>query len=192
MSYPPQGGGWQQDQPGGWQQDQPGGWQSPQPGGWHDPAGGYPAPSSGQPAYVDPVSGQPTSYPGYPQQYPTSPNYGYGYQPTYPGYTAPMPGAGSRTNGLSIAALVVSLVALFSIPCYGVGGIVIGAVAAVLGHVGKRQITERGEQGGGMALAGIIMGWIAVGVGLIVAGIFAYAIWFVVKNAPVAPTGTPT
>ena len=76
MSYPPQGGGWQQDQQGNWQQAQPGGWQDPAGGGYVDP-------SSGQPAYVDPISGQPAGYQGYgapAPQYPTSPDYGYQQQ----------------------------------------------------------------------------------------------------------------
>ena len=203
MSYPPQGGGWQQDPQGGWQQDPQGGWQQGQQGGWQDPAGGYvdpasaqPAyvdPSSGQPAYVDPVSGQPTGYPGYPPAqapYPVSPQ--YGYQQGYPGYGVPGMAAGPRTNGLAIASMVVSLVALLSVVCYGVGGIVIGAVGAILGHVGKRQIAQRAEQGGGMALTGIIVGWISVVLGVAVVAFFVFFVWYVVKNAPTySPTDYP-
>jgi hypothetical protein len=172
MTYPPQGG---------WQDPQGGGWQQSPPGGWQDPAGGYVDPASGQPAYVDPISGQPAAYPSYATQppvptYPVSPEYG-GYQQTYPGYGAPMMAPTSRTNGMSIASMVLSLVGLLTFWCYGVPGIVFGAIGAIMGHVGKRQITERGEQGGGMALAGIIIGWIAVVLGLIAAGLYA---WFFV------------
>jgi hypothetical protein len=199
MSYPPQGGGWQQDQQGAWQQPQPGGWQDPA-GGYQN--GGYPPgyadPASSQPAYIDPVSGQPTSYPGYGTTpvpaYPTSPNYGYGYQPGYAGYTAPVMAPTASTNGLSIASLVVSLVAMVSLPCYGVGGIVIGVVGAILGHVGKKQIVQRGEQGGGMALAGIIIGWISVVLGLAIVAFMAFFVWWAVNtsaNYPY-PTDYPT
>jgi uncharacterized protein DUF4190 len=189
MSYPPQGGGWQQDQQGAWQQSQPGGWQ--------DPAGGYVDPASSQPAYIDPVSGQPTSYPGYsaqPVPYPTSPTYGYGYQQAYPGYGAPIAPASARTNGMAIASMVVSLVAMLSLVCYGIGGIVIGVVGAILGHVGRRQVNERGEQGGGMALAGIIIGWISVVLGLAIVAFFIFFVWYVVKNTPTYnyPTDYPT
>ncbi|OLE26274.1 MAG: hypothetical protein AUG44_13515 [Actinobacteria bacterium 13_1_20CM_3_71_11] len=191
MSYPPQGGGWQQDPQGGWQQGQQGGWQDPA-GGYVDPASGQPAyvdPSSGQPAYVDPVSGQPTAYPAQ-APYPVSPQ--YGYQQGYPGYGVPVMAAGPRTNGLAIAGMVVSLVALLSVVCYGVGGIVIGAVGAILGHVGKRQIAQRGEQGGGMALAGIIVGWISVVLGIAVVAFFVFFVWYVVKNTPTYnPTDYP-
>jgi hypothetical protein len=204
MTYPPQPGGWP-DQQGGWQQ-QPGGWQDPA-GGYPNQAGGYPSPTSGQPAYVDPVSGQPTPYPdstGYGQQqpYPESPGYaqqqpypespGYAGYPAYPGgYAAPVMVPAQRTNGMAIASMVVSLVGLVSLPCYGVGGIAIGLVGAILGHVGKRQTTERGEGGGGMALAGIIIGWIAVGIGLIIVAFFVFVVWWAV-NSPPSTYVTPT
>ncbi len=184
MTYPPQPGGSWPDQQGGWQQ---------QPGGWQDPAGGYASPTSGQPAYVDPVSGQPTPYPdssGYAQQqpYPTSP--GYAGYPGYPGYPAPVMVPTQRTNGMAIASMVVSLVGLVSLPCYGVGGIVIGLVGAILGHVGKRQATERGEGGGGMALAGIIVGWIAVAIGIVILAFFVFFVWWVSTLPSTYPTPT--
>ncbi len=195
MSYPPQGGGWQQDQQGAWQQAQPGGWQ--------DPAGGYVDPASSQPAYIDPVSGQPTPYPvsgqpaqypgyGQPAQYPTSPSYGYGYQQAYPGYGAPLMAPQQRNNGMAIASMVVSIVGAVSLPCYGVGGIVIGLVGAILGHVAKRQIAQRNEAGGGMALAGIIVGWIAVVIGIAIVAFLVFFVWWAVNNTPNYPYSTPT
>jgi hypothetical protein len=201
MTYPPQPGGWP-DQQGGWQQ-QPGGWQDPasgygqQPGGYGQQPGGQPTyvdPVSGQPTYVDPVSGQPTPYPespGYaPQQpYPTSPGYA-GYPGGYPGYVPPVMVPTQSTNGMAIASLVVSLVGLVSVFCYGIGGIVIGLVGAILGHVGKRQIAERGEGGGGMALAGIICGWIAVGLGVAILAFFVFAVWWVSNLPSTYPTPT--
>jgi hypothetical protein len=180
MTYPPQGG---------WQDPQ-GGWQQSQPGGWQDPAGGYVDPASGQPAYVDPISGQPSNYPTYsqvsPPAYPASPE--YGYQPAYPGYGAPVMAPTSRTNGMSIASMVIALVGLLTFWCYGVPGIVFGAVGAIMGHVAKRQIAERSEQGGGMALAGIIIGWISVLLGLIAGALYAYFIWWAVHLPSTYPT----
>jgi hypothetical protein len=78
------------------------------------------------------------------------PGYGVPAYP-YPAYPAPAP-----TNGLAIAALVCAL-----------AGLVVGIsapIGAILGHVARRQIRERGEQGDGMALAGIIVGWILTGI----------------------------
>jgi hypothetical protein len=121
---------------------------------------------------VDPISGQPAGYP--PQQ-----QYGPGYADygQYQGYQAPVMMPSRRTNGLSIASMVVAIVGLISSPCYGVPAIAIGLVGAILGHVGHKQTKERDEQGGGMAIAGITIGWIAVLAGLISLAIWIY-IWF--------------
>lgn len=105
-----------------------------QPGNWTDPSW----PQQQQPGYQDPayaVSGQPA--------------------PAYPGYGYPQPVASPPTNGLAIAALVCALA--------GIATCISAPVGAILGHVARRQIRERGEAGDGMALAGIIVGWIITG-----------------------------
>jgi len=109
--------------------------QPPPYGEWQDP---HQQPT--QMAYPAPSYGTPASPPGPP---------GYGYT-AYP-YPAPAP-----TNGLAIAALVCALAGL------AVG--ISAPVGAILGHIARRQIRERGEQGDGMALAGIIVGWILTGI----------------------------
>jgi hypothetical protein len=112
-------------------------------------------PSEQQPAgYQDPsyqVSGQPAG-PGYPT-------------PGYPPYGYPVV-AVAPTNGLAIASLVVSIVGALGLCLYGLGGY-FGVVGAILGHVSRRQIRERGENGDGMALAGIIVGWITTGIAVL-------------------------
>lgn len=105
----------------------------PSPGGWPDPYSPGSSPAGAPP-------------PVYPQTAYGPP--GYGYQPY------PMP-AVRPTNGLAIAALICSL-----------SGMVVGLsapVGAILGHVALRQIRERGEEGQGMALAGVIVGWVITG-----------------------------
>ncbi|GAA5192980.1 hypothetical protein GCM10023322_53760 [Rugosimonospora acidiphila] len=128
---------------------------------------GYPtgAPQPTQPPYpTDPQ--QPA--PGYPAAQPQYPQPGYQAYPTYPAYPGyPMPGAGARNNGLAIASLCVSLGGLVFLVCYGGGGL-LGIVGAILGHVAKSQIKQRGEAGRGMALAGIIIGWVSVALGVLV------------------------
>ena len=60
---------------------------------------------------------------------------------------------------MAIVSLVLSLlgfVTLISAP-----------VGAVLGHNARRQIRQTGEEGEGMALAGIIIGWAITGLALI-------------------------
>ncbi len=76
------------------------------------------------------------------------------------------------TNGLAIAAMVVSIVSIMSCPCP------VGIVGALMGHSARRQIRERGESGEGLATAGIIMGWISTGLSVLV--ILGYVVLFVV------------
>ena len=75
-----------------------------------------------------------------------------------------------RTNGLAIASLVCGLAQL---PSFGLTMI----PAVVLGHVARGQIRRSGEDGMGLATAGLVLGWIGIGfallVLLIVVGAFA-------------------
>ncbi len=99
--------------------------------------------------------------------------YGYGGPQTKP------------TNGMAIGAMVTSIVAMVSLCFYGVGGVVIGPVGAILGHVARRQIRERAQEGDAMALAGIIIGWIAAALGLLaVAAIVIFFIWAANQPTP--------
>jgi hypothetical protein len=49
---------------------------------------------------------------------------------------------------------------------------------AIMGHVSRRQIRDRGEGGAGMALTGIIVGWViaALGVAFVVILILAFTL----------------
>jgi hypothetical protein len=82
----------------------------------------------------------------------------------YPPYGAPSPYGSipptQQTNGLAIASLVVSIGSV--VLCCGLPGI----VGAILGHVARKQIREQGQAGEGMALGGIIVGWIAFGLSM--------------------------
>ena len=114
------------------------------------PAGSWPPPPPGH--------GQPPPGYGAPPGYgPPPPTYGP------PGYHGP-PGYSygpQQTNGLAVAAFVVSLVAC------GIGSI----LGLVFGYKAKAQIDASGgrEGGRGFAVAGIVIGW--VGIGLI-------TVWF--------------
>jgi hypothetical protein len=76
----------------------------------------------------------------------------------------------AKTNGLAIASLACG-VAQFAF------GPVATIPAIVLGHVARHQIKRTGEQGAGLALAGLILGWAAVALGiiLIVVGMAIFA-----------------
>jgi len=67
----------------------------------------------------------------------------------------------ARTNGLAMASLACGL-AQFAI------GPVATIPAIVLGHVARSQIKRSGEQGAGLALAGLLLGWAVVILGVIV------------------------
>ena len=66
----------------------------------------------------------------------------------------------SPTNGLAIASLACG-VAQFAF------GPLPTIPAIVLGHMARHQIKRTGEQGAGMALAGLLLGWAAVGLGVL-------------------------
>jgi DUF1707 SHOCT-like domain/Domain of unknown function (DUF4190) len=72
----------------------------------------------------------------------------------------------AKTNGLAIASLACGL-ALF------VFGPLTAIPAIVFGHLARHQIKRTGEQGAGLALAGLILGWATVilGIVLIVVGL---------------------
>jgi hypothetical protein len=74
--------------------------------------------------------------------------------PGYPPYAAYPVMAPPRTNGLAVASLVLGILSL----CYGITS----PLALIFGYRGKRQIDQSGgTQGGrGMAIAGIVLGWI--------------------------------
>ncbi|PWW22226.1 uncharacterized protein DUF4190 [Geodermatophilus normandii] len=83
---------------------------------------------------------------GYPPAYgPPAP---HGHPPPY-GYPV-----ARRTNGLAIASMVLGILWI-----YWIGSI----LALVFGYVARSQIRERGEAGDGMAIAGIVLGWVGVG-----------------------------
>lgn len=113
------------------------------------------------------------------QQYPTYEPYGSPGNP----YGAPNPyGAGAPyqapqpTNGMAIASLVVSIASL--VVCCGAAGV----VGAILGHVARKQMRQGRGQGEGMALAGIIVGWIGFAIFLLVAVFYAVVLGFAISE----------
>jgi uncharacterized protein DUF1707/uncharacterized protein DUF4190 len=66
----------------------------------------------------------------------------------------------ARTNGLAVASLACGL-AQFAF------GPLATIPAIVLGHMARSQIRRTGEQGAGLALAGLVLGWGAVILGIV-------------------------
>jgi hypothetical protein len=86
-----------------------------------------------------------------------------GFPPPPPAYGAPygqQPGLVAPNNRFAIPALILGILSITGLCCYGVGGPLLGIPAIILGHIGKREIRESaGAQGGqGLAQAGFITG----------------------------------
>jgi uncharacterized protein DUF4190 len=92
---------------------------------------------------------------------PPPPPSGGGYVPPPPmGYTPGSAGlAGPRNDGLGIASLVVGILSIVcSFPlCLG---ILMGPAAAIMGFISRQRVASSGGTlgGGGIALAGLILG----------------------------------
>jgi len=67
-------------------------------------------------------------------------------------------GAGTQTNTLAIVSLVTGIGSFFAHIVPGVGGLTVALIAVVTGYMARKQIRETGEQGMGMATAGMIIG----------------------------------
>ncbi|MGZ8802570.1 MAG: DUF4190 domain-containing protein [Mycobacterium sp.] len=105
---------------------------------------------------------------------PQPPQYGAyqgGYQPPpqqYGGY--PPPASATPKNGLGTASLVVAIISLFSV----FGGIVLGVVAVILGFLGRGRVKRGEANNGGVAMAGIILGFLSI---LVSVTAIAIAVW---------------
>jgi hypothetical protein len=102
-------------------------------------------------------------------------------QPLPPAFRpAPLP----RTNSKAVAALIC-----------GVGGIFVGLSAIpaiVLGHMARREIRRTGEQGDGMAVGGMVLGYVvtALMVGIAVLAVVA-VVAVVMVSGDVSSTTSP-
>jgi Domain of unknown function (DUF4190) len=117
----------------------------------------------------------PPGQPYYGPQPPYPPN-----QQPYPPY-APYPPA-PPTNGLAIAALVC-----------GVGGFVVGLSfipAIICGHLARRQIRQTGEQGAGLALAGLILGYVGTALFIVLIAVLVVIVHKIGQVLPASP-GVP-
>lgn len=135
----------------------------PASGGPQPPYLGQPQSFGQQPGntFGQPYGGAPGGYPQ-PEPYAPQGGYGPGSQPGYvqqpygapAPYGAPMYSPTPTTNTLAILSLVFAFV-------FPIAGI-------VMGHIAKRQIKETGEQGDGLATAGLWLGYAFTALGLLV------------------------
>lgn len=123
-------------------------------------------PNAGQQPYTPPAPApQPYAQQPYAQQPYAQPVAPQAYAQAYPqqGYAGAVAPA---NNTLALVSLISGIAAFVIIPFIG------SIVAIITGHMAKKQIAQTGEGGGGMATAGLILGY--VGIGLAVLGVIAW------------------
>jgi hypothetical protein len=81
-----------------------------------------------------------------------------------------------RVNNMALASMIVSLASFVTCPLLGLLGVYLGTRA-------RTEIKARGDDGDGMALAGIVAGWVAAALSVLVVVIYAVAIGFVLSLA---------
>jgi Domain of unknown function (DUF4190) len=114
-----------------------------------------------KPEAPPPHATPPPQYGGYPGSYPPPPP-----QP-YPGFTPPPT---APRNGLGVAALVVAIIGLLTV----FGGIILGVVAVILGFLGWGRARRGEATNGGVAIAGIVLGFLGI---LVSIAAIAIAVW---------------
>ncbi|WP_439692923.1 DUF4190 domain-containing protein [Curtobacterium sp. SP.BCo] len=157
--------------------------------------GGQPGHGAPQNPYAAPSQQNPYAAPGQGQQNPYAApgqGQGQGQQNPYNPYAAPSQGQQNpyaapgpyaaagyqpyaqrpKTNTLAILSIVFGLGA---IPLWFMA-ILLGPAGAILGHVALGKIKQSGEGGRGLALTGIIAGWVMTGVWILwIIGIAVFA-----------------
>lgn len=101
------------------------------------------------------------------------------YGPPVPVYSQPGP-----INGMAIASLVSGIANFVFLP--GIAAV----LAVIFGHMARGQIRRTGESGNGMAIAGLVLGY--VGIALAVLGLLAViivVIAFAIFSASARPGG---
>jgi hypothetical protein len=84
-------------------------------------------------------------------------------------YPAAPYAAGPRTNSLAVASLVLGIISWLLCPFVG------GVLAVIFGHVARGQIRRTGEGGAGMAMAGLVLGYVHLAV-----AVLATIIWILI------------
>ena len=139
-------------------------------------SGGTPDPYQPQQPYGQPYE-QPPAAPYQPEL--GQPEFGQAYkQPAYgqnpygapPPYGQPMyPPATAATNTLAILSLVFAFV-------FPIAGI-------VMGHIARKQIRQSGEQGEGLATAGLVISYIFTGIGALICAFYIVVVVIAVGSS---------
>ena len=105
--------------------------------------------------------------------------------PPAPAYSAPV----SRSyNPWAIVSVSFAASTVIGSWCFG------GLIAVVTGHVARQQIKTSGEAGGNLALVGLIVGYVAIGLTLLFIAVyiafFVFIFAFAATHANISPSPT--
>jgi len=91
-------------------------------------------------------------------------------------YAGQAPPPVAPRNGLGIGALVIAIIGLVS--CLTVvGGVLLGVVAVIMGLVARGRVKRGEADNGGVALAGVVLGFLSI-----LAGLAFIPIWVIFWN----------
>jgi uncharacterized membrane protein len=103
--------------------------------------------------------------------------------------TAQLPGGGPGLYGTPERRL--NQLAVVSLAC-GAGQLILGPLATVpavvLGHVARGQIRRTGEDGAGLALAGLLLGWAGLALTIIVVAVITIFFAALTHGSPPPPS----
>lgn len=78
------------------------------------------------------------------------------------------------TNGFAIASLTMGVLGLSALPLIG------AVLALIFGYRARREIANSREKGEGLASAGVILGWVGVGLAALILLVAVVAIVFLI------------
>ena len=64
---------------------------------------------------------------------------------------------------MAVASFILGLLGLVGLCAYGFG-VVLSILAVVLGHMSRAQIRRNADDGDGLAVAGLVLGYVAIGI----------------------------
>ena len=79
-----------------------------------------------------------------------------------------------ETNGFAIASLTMGVLGLSALPLIG------ALLALFFGYRARREIANSGERGEGFATAGVILGWVGVGLAALLLVVAVAVVLFLV------------
>ena len=97
-------------------------------------------------------------------------------------YVGQAPAPIAPRNGLGIAALILAIVGLL-LCLTVVGGVIVGIVAVVMGFIARGRVNRGEADNGGVALAGIVLGFLSIFAGLACIAIWILIWWDIINGS---------